>query len=65
MNLITTFPRSTAFRTEQEFLLKLRSWKAEVKKATRAAEELYAEAEEDDEVLGWWSSHLAPLFIFR
>ncbi|ORY69411.1 Nup85 nucleoporin-domain-containing protein [Leucosporidium creatinivorum] len=50
-DLLNTFPRSTAFRTEAEFLHKLRIWKAEANKSEKRAEELFAAAEED-EVLG-------------
>ncbi|BGP19179.1 hypothetical protein JCM10213v2_007266 [Rhodosporidiobolus nylandii] len=50
-SLLTAFPRSTAFRTENAFLSALRSWKAQLAQASKQAEQQFAAAEKDS-ILG-------------
>lgn len=50
LDLLRTFPRSTAFKDEREFLLRLRDWRVQARSATLEAEALFGEAKSDPEI---------------
>ena len=50
LDLLRTFPRSTAFKDEREFLLRLRDWRVQARSAVLEAGALFEEAESDPEL---------------